>query len=143
MKATTRIVRTIRTLAVAALMVAPAAWAREAHVRFEVPAPFRVGQHSYASGTIAVHTIMSYTPNTTLLEVWVNGDCLGMLTADRSVSEEPPRRNEALFRRDDDGRLVMIGYRVTGRPTGTTFRFQDPSIAPAAQAGPAVALRSY
>jgi hypothetical protein len=139
----TRVRRTIRALVIVSLLAAPAAWAGETQVRFDVPEPFRVGLHTYAAGTIAVHSIMSYTPNTSLLEVWVNGDLLGMVTANRSISEVPPTRNEALFSRDDDGRLVMIGYRITGKPTGTTFRFQDPAIAPVVEPGPAVALGSY
>jgi hypothetical protein len=139
----TRVRRSIRTLALAAVLGAPAAWAGDTQVRFEVPEPFRVGTHTYAAGVIAVHSIMSYTPSTSLLEVWVNGDCLGMMTANRSISEVPPNRTEALFRRDGDGRLVMVGYRLTGRPTGTTFRFQDPSVVPVADPGPAVALGSY
>jgi hypothetical protein len=139
----TRIRRTIRALTLTAALGATTAWAGDHQVRFDVPEPFRVGQHVYSAGTIAVHSIMSYTPNTSLLEVRVNGDLLGMVTANRSVSEVPPTRNEALFRRDDDGRLVMVGYRITGKPTGTTFRFQDPTVAPVAEPGPAVALGSY
>jgi hypothetical protein len=139
----TRARKAIRALVIASLLAAPAAWAGETQVRFDVPEPFRVGGHSYAAGTITVHGIMSYTPTTSLLEVWVNGDLLGMVTANRSVSEVPPTRNEALFSRDDDGRLVMIGYRITGKPTGTTFRFQDAAIAQVAEPGPAVAMRAY
>ena len=134
--------RTLRTLALAAILAAPAAWAGETQVRFEVPEPFRVGSHRYTAGVITVHSIMSYNPTKSLLEVWVDGDCLGMMTALRSTSEEPPRRDEAMFRRDDDGRLVMVGYRMTGRPTGTTYRFLDPTIAPVREPGPPVAMGS-
>jgi hypothetical protein len=82
-----------------------------------------VGSRGFEAGVIAVHSISLYTPSTALLEVWVNGECLGMVTAHRSVSEEPARRTQALFHRDDDGRLEMIGFQVTGRPSGTTYRF--------------------
>jgi hypothetical protein len=142
-KTTTGVRRTLRTLALAAMLAAPAAWAGDVQVRFDVPEPFRVGSHEYAAGVISVQSVMSYNPTTSLLEVWVNGDCLGMMTALRSISEEPPVRTEALFRRDDDGHLVMVGYRMTGRPTGTTFRFLDPTIAPVPEPGPAVAMGSY
>ena len=115
-------------VAVALLVIAggvssPTALASDSHVRFEVPEPFRVGSHLYAAGVIAVRQVTSYNPSISLLEVWVNGDCLGMVTARNVVSEEPPRRTEALFNRDDEGRLVMVGYRVTGKPSGTTYRF--------------------
>jgi len=134
---------TIRALIIVSLLAASAAWAGESQVRFDVPEPFRVGAHAYSAGVISVHSIMSYNPNTSLLEVRVNGDLLGMITANRSISEVPPQRNEALFRRDGDGRLVMVGYRITGKPTGTTYRFQDATIIPVAEPGPAVALGSY
>jgi hypothetical protein len=90
-----------------------------------------------------VHALKNYNPTTSLLEVTVNGECIGMVTAHRDVSEMPPDRTEALFRRDDDGRLVMVGYRVTGRPTGTTFRFQEPALAEAPVPAAALALGSF
>jgi len=118
-------------IVLAALTVGPATAASERQVRFRVPEPFRVGGHVYESGVIAIRSVSAYTPTTALLSVWVNDDCLGMMTARRSVSEEPPLRTEALFRRDVDGRLEMVGFRVTGRPTGTTYRFPETSDAAA------------
>ena len=108
-----------------ALAMGPEAGASETQVRFEVPQPFRVGSHRYDAGVIAVLSVSAFTPSMSILKVWVNGDCLGMLTARRSDSEGPPLRTEALFRRDDDGCLEMVGFRVTGRPTGTTYRFPE------------------
>ena len=110
-------------IAVALLVMSGGVFASDTHVRFEVPEPFRLGSHLYAAGVIAVRQVTSYNPSISLLEVWVNGDCLGMVTARNVVSEEPPRRTEALFNRDEEGRLVMVGYRVTGKPAGTTYRF--------------------
>lgn len=115
----------------AALALGPAAAAAEREVRFRVPEPFRVGGRVYEAGVIAIRSVSAYTPSTALLTVWVNNDCLGMISARRSVSEEPPLQNEALFRRDTNGQLEMVGFRVTGRPTGTTYRFPA-SIAAAA-----------
>lgn len=135
-----RVRNVLRAFALAAALAAPAARAQDVQVRFDVPEPFRVGTHSFSSGTITVHNVSLFNPTTSILEVWVNGDCLGMMTARRSVSEEPPRRNEALFRRDDDGRLVMVGYRLTGRPNGTTYRFQDAPGTTLPDSAPAIAL---
>jgi hypothetical protein len=104
---------------------APPASASEKPIRFKVPHPFRVGTHVYDAGVIAIGSVSAYTPSLALLKISVNGECLGMVTASRSVSEVPPERTEALFRSDEDGRLVMVGFRVTGRPTGTTYRFRD------------------
>ena len=115
----------IAGVALTAMILGPAATAGERDVHFKVPHPFRVGNHVYEAGVIAIQTVAAYTPSIALLKVWVNGECLGMMTAHRSVSEVPPAESEALFRRDEDGRLVMMGFRVTGRPTGTTYRFPE------------------
>lgn len=139
----TRVRTALRALTLAVALAAPAIRAQGVQVRFDVPEPFRVGSHEFASGTITVHSVSAYSPTTSILEVWVNGGCLGMMTAHRSVSEEPPGRNEALFRRDDDGRLVMIGYRMTGRPTGTTYRFEETQGATVPGSAPTVALGTH
>jgi len=111
-------------LALVALSASPqTAAATDQPVRFVVPGPFRVGNQGFDAGVIWVHNISTYTPSTSLLEVWVNGECLGLLPAHRSVSEVAPLRTEALFHRDEDGRLEMIGFQMTGRPNGTTYRF--------------------
>jgi hypothetical protein len=114
----------------AALLVAlaggPAAAASGERIRFKVPQPFRVGSHVYDSGVIAFRDESTYNPSTAILKVWVNNECLGLIAARRSESEERPLRTEALFHRAADGRLVMVGFRVSGRPRATTYRFQDP-----------------
>jgi hypothetical protein len=90
-----------------------------------------MGGQVYEAGVIAIRSVSAYTPSTALLRVWVNNECLGVISVRRSVSEEPPRQNEALFRRGADGRLELMGLRTTGRPTGTTYRFPN-AIADAA-----------
>jgi len=112
-------------LALAALISGSAVAATATQVRFNVPQPFRVGSRVFDAGIVTVRTVSAFTPMTSILEVWVDGDCLGMVAARRSVPEQPPTRTEALFRRDDDGRLEMVGLQLTGRPTGTTYRFPE------------------
>ena len=111
-------------LTLAALIAGPAS-AADTQLRFNVSKPFRVGSRLFDAGVVTVHSISEFTPSTSHLEVWVDGDCLGMLTAHRSVPEVPPTRTEALFRRDGDGRLAMVGFQLTGCPTGTTYRFTE------------------
>ena len=112
-------------LILAASTLGPAAAASDTQIRFKVPRPFRVGIHVYDAGVITVRRLSAFTAETSILDVWVNDDCLGMLAARRSVPEEPPLRTEAVFHRDDDGRLEMVGFQLTGPPTGTTYRFPD------------------
>ena len=115
----------------AALALGPATSASEREVRFRVPEPFRMGGQVYEAGVITIRSESAYTPSTALLKVRINGECLGLISAHRSVSEEPPLQNEAVFHRGADGRLEMVGFRTTGRPTGTTYRFPE-AIAAAA-----------
>lgn len=120
------IVTALLTVGLGCVALIPgAAAASDTEIRFNVPRPFRVGSRLFDAGVVIVRSISAFTPSTSYLEVWVNGDCLGMLTARRSVPEVPPTRTEALFRRDDDGRLEMVGFQLTGRPTGTTYRFPE------------------
>ncbi len=127
-------------LALVPATMEPVLAASETQVRFRLAQPFRVGEHAYDAGVIAVHSVSPYTPTTSILEVWVNGDCLGMMTATRSASEEPPLRTEALFLREGDGRLVMIGFRMTGHPTVTTYRFHIRRGSSVPESAAAVAL---
>ncbi len=90
-------------------------------VRFEVPLRFRVAGHEYGAGVISLHSVSTYTPSTALLEVWVNGECLGLMSARRMDSEVPAGRSEAVFLRADDGSLDMVGFQVTG--AGSTYKF--------------------
>ena len=121
----------LEMIMLAGITLGSVAMASDRQIRFNVPEPFRVGSHVYDAGAIAMRSVSAYTPTTTLFRVWVNDECLGMIAAHRSVSEEPPSRTEALFRRDADGLLEMVGFRVTGRPTGTTYRFPEESDAAA------------
>ena len=109
-------------LAVPALMTIPAAVAGDAQVRFEIGQPFSVGGRGYEAGVIAVRSVSAYTPSTAMLEVWVNDECLGMMPAYRSPSDDVSGKSEALFKRDDDGRLELTGFQLAGRPTSATYR---------------------
>lgn len=103
----------------------PPALASEKQIRFKIPHPFRVGSHVYEAGLIAIDVMAAYTPSIALFKVWVNNECLGMVTARRSIDELAPERTEAIFERDGDGRLQMVGFRVIGSSTGTTYRFSE------------------
>jgi len=109
-------------LALAAVaLIGTTANASPEEVRFEVPQTFRVAGHEFGAGVILLHSVANYTPSTALLEVWVNGECLGLMSARRMDAEAPGGRAEAVFLRADDGSLDMVGFQVTGK--GSTYRF--------------------
>ncbi|HUC44534.1 MAG TPA: hypothetical protein VMR65_10870 [Candidatus Sulfotelmatobacter sp.] len=104
-------------------------------VRFEVPEPFRVVGRAFDAGVVSVHSVGAYTPGTALLEVWVGGTCIGMVTARTVDAEVPSGHDEAVFHRGSDGRLEMLGFRESGHPSGRTFRFVTPAAASPAGGG--------
>jgi hypothetical protein len=111
-------------LAVPGLVAAPAAAAVGTNVRFEIDQPFRIGEHGYDAGVIAVQNVSAYTPSTAMLEVWVNDECLGMMPAYLSGQVDGSGPAEALFRRDEEGRLQLTGFQLSGQPNGAVYRFR-------------------
>jgi hypothetical protein len=107
---------------IGAVLAASSAAAGVTGMRFEVPEPFQVGRYHGTAGTIAVRSVGATTSPVALIEIWVDGSCLGALPATREVDAVVAVRDEALFNRDDDGRLVMVGFRVAGDREGS-FRF--------------------
>ena len=85
--------------------------------------PFHIGGRGYEAGVIAVHGVSAFTPSTAILEVWVNGECLGMMAAHRSGPTGTAAPAEAFFRRDAEGRLELTGFQLGRRPKGAIYRF--------------------
>jgi hypothetical protein len=140
--ARTNMGRWVGMLAIVAALATGSASAAMTQVRFDIPQPFEVGGRVFSAGVITIHELGDYTPSRVLLEVWVDGTCIGIVTAGTADSGSPVKRDEALFRRGEGGRLVMTGYRVAGRPVARTYRFQTPvELAQEGGAGGAVALR--
>ena len=131
----------VGALAIVAALAAGRASAAMTQVRFDIPQPFEVGGRVFSAGVITIHELGDYTPSRVLLEVWVDGTCIGIVTAGTAESGTPVRRDEALFRRGEGGRLVMTGYRVAGAPVARTYRFQTPVELAQVGAPEAVAAR--
>ena len=113
--------RTARAL-IASLLLAGPALAAGPGYRFDIPEPFQVGHHHSGAGTIALRNVGVTSSPVALIEVWVDGSCLGAVQAVRSAENGIALRDEAIFRRDGAGELVMVGFRVAGDRDGS-FRF--------------------
>ena len=99
-------------LAVPAVLAAGSALAGSTQVRFEIGQPFRVGEKGYEAGVISVRSVSAYTPSMTMLEVWINGECLGMMPAAVRDRADSGAEAEAIFKRGDDGRLELTGFQL-------------------------------
>ena len=124
--------RWVAGIAIASALTLGRTPAGEPQYRFDVSEPFRIGVQLFTSGTIMVHPVLAFTPTITLVEVWVGDRCLGLVTAHHVRSEAPAARDEAFFRRDESGRLVMLGFRVADQSSGGAYRFADAEVPPAA-----------
>jgi hypothetical protein len=113
--------RTARALLATILLAGPALAAGPGF-RYEVPEPFQLGPHHHGAGTIALRNVGVTSTPVALIEVWVDGSCIGALQATRGVEAGIALRDEAIFGRDDAGELVMLGFRVAGDRDGS-FRF--------------------
>jgi len=109
----------------AALFATGRVGAGEPMLHFDVREPFEITGHVFTSGSITMERLRAFTPTTTLVEVWVDGACLGVISARTVAAETPAVRDEAIFRREASGRLVMVGYRAVGPGDGGTYRFLD------------------
>ena len=70
--------RTARAL-IASFMLAAPALAVGPGYRFDVPEPFQVGHHHAAAGTVALRNVGVSPSPIALIEVWVDGSCVGAL----------------------------------------------------------------
>ncbi len=89
---------------------------------FRVPEPFRVGATVYPAGTLSVRNVQRLNPVSMIQAVWVNDVPLGFMTVRTGRSEAPVRVSTALFERHGTEPLVLVGYSVPGRRTGTVYK---------------------
>jgi hypothetical protein len=104
-------------------LLTPATDAADHRVVARLDEPFEVNGQLYPSGRLAVRRLVSYTPSSTLAEVWVDDRCVGMLLAAASRDGEGTG-NSLIFRRDGEGNLVLIGYSYRGRTQQEFYRFR-------------------
>jgi len=122
--------RTARALLASIILAGPALAAGPGY-RFEVPEPYQVGHHHAAAGTVALRNVGVTSSPIALIEIWVDGSCVGALQATRSPDAGVPLRDEAIFRRSDDGELIMVGFRVAGDRDGAFQFVADGAVIPA------------
>jgi hypothetical protein len=124
------IMHTARAFLASFLLAAPAL-AGGPGMRFDVPEPFQVGRHHNGAGTVSLRNVGVTTTPVALIEIWVDGTCVGAIQATRRIDAVVAARDEALFRRDDEGGLVMVGFRVAGDRDGSFQFVPDAGLIPA------------
>lgn len=125
-------------LAGAALAVEPGSFVAE------VPEAFVVDGQEFPAGHLTIRQRAAFTPVRVLDTVDAGPTSAGMLMA-RVAEAETVSDDVVLFRRDDSGRLVLIGYALATPDGGRSYRYSvDGPVAtavPAELAVPLVATR--
>lgn len=90
-----------------------------------VPEPFSVDGQLFPAGVLSVRHLRHYNPTTTLDEISVGAECLGIRMAQRHRTEGATDFDAVVFRRNAHGRLALSGYVLRGDSPGEIFTFAD------------------
>ena len=113
----------LRVLAVIGLLAVALATveAGEPRLVIDVEEPFLLQGRVCPAGTVSIRFVSRYNPTSTLHEVRVGGEPLGVFRAKHVVSEDRDAEDTVRFERNRHGTLVLLGY--TLRRGGSTEAF--------------------
>lgn len=89
--------------------------------------PFEVGGLEYPPGRLLVKSVRAYTPTTLLVEIRVDGECLGLFRATSAAGEGEESPASLTFERSAAGRLALVGFTLDGHPVHGSYRFEPPA----------------
>ena len=119
-----RLIPIIAALILVAILLSPAATAGGPRLVIDVPEPFVFDGDVRPAGSLALRPVSQFTPSTTLCEVCLDGDCLGMVRAERVGRGESDGTAVVVFERDTAGRLVLVGFSSFVHGAHGAYRFQ-------------------
>jgi hypothetical protein len=90
----------------------------------DVPEPFVVDGRELPPGPLFIRQRVAFTPVRTLDRLDAGSQVLGMFAA-RVADSEKVLDDVVLFRRDESGRLVLIGYAVASADGGRSYHYVD------------------
>jgi hypothetical protein len=119
-------------LAVAGLLAVALATAEagESRLVVEIAEPFILQGRVCPAGTVAIRFVSRYNPTSTLHEVRVGGEPLGVFRAEHVVRDGRAAEDTVSFERNRDGRLVLLGFTLRHGGSTEFFRFSDSPNAP-------------
>ena len=112
----------------AARALAPVGLAREVRLSARVNEPFELNGKRFPASAIVVEHLRDYTPSSSLSEVWVGSEFVGVLRADRVDTQDPGDATSLAFERDGRGTLVLVGYSSAVHGVHGEFRFHDARV---------------
>jgi len=110
-------------LILAALVSLPAHPAAGRVLIVEVDEPFVIEGRTYGPAALSFHQGASFTPSTAFDEIRVDGTSLGLLPVRNSRTEGRVTGDAAVFTRDAEGRLILLGYILRSGESAGSRRF--------------------
>lgn len=111
------------------IAVAPArpTWAHGPQLRVRMDEPFEVAGQLFPAGVLTLRSIVAYNPASSIDEIWIGGDCVGALVADKVFDRATVAEDTVLFERGAGGRLTLVGYMLRGEGTENSYRYRPAS----------------
>jgi hypothetical protein len=112
-------------LAVTGLLAVALATAEagEPKLIIDVEEPFLLQGQVCPAGTVSIRFVSRYNPTSTLHEVRVGGEPLGVFRAAHVVGEDRDAGDTVRFERNRQGTLVLLGYTLRRGGSTEAFRF--------------------
>jgi len=110
-----RLALIVATLAALAALCAPVAEAGGSRLSANIKEPFEINGTLYPAGSLSVRQIGDFTPTSTFNEIWVGGECLGMVIAADASASGQEGTDSLFFQRAPLGHLVFTGFAFHGQ----------------------------
>ena len=114
----------VTALAVLTVIFAPASSASGQQLVVEMTEPFEINGVLYPADVVRVQELGAYNPTSTLNEVWVGNECLGVLLAKTGDNETQAATHSLTFAQDRNGHLVLLGIAYRGEPARDLYGFR-------------------
>lgn len=106
----------------------PAAAGHDHRLTIEIEEPYVFDGNSYPAGVLSMRTVRQYNPSSTLHEIWIDGECLGVFMARHTSRDGRDTKHAALFERNAEGQLVLAGFRLGNGRSIEQYRFNPRPI---------------
>jgi len=111
----------VLALALLAVGSAPEVEAEERPLSARVDEPFTVDGKLFDAATVTLRFVGRYNPTSTLHEVRVGDECVGIFVAERVSGNSGGNLGSIILGRKRSGTLVLVGFRYRGTPPSQYF----------------------
>jgi len=102
-------------LALLTVIFAPPGEAGSRRITLQMAEPYEIDGQLYPAGELSLRELSAYNPTTTLNELWVDNECLGLRVADTLPDRHKSDSDMLIFTRDPrSGNLILEGVAFRG-----------------------------